>query len=788
MDPLQLPSHIDKEIDIHRPGESQASPYRLSYVDRLDSDSTDDDFRSSLRYWQILCRHKGSILVLTILGAGVGFLLGMYRTPVYRARTSLEIRENRLNPLDVLSSNVSDYELQTQVKLLQSDSLKERVVPKLAMPPGTGLVAQPESWWRQALHLASPTTVSLREEVVAVAAASLKVTSGRESPIPDSRILEITCSSTDPQVAADFVNNLVEEYIQQCREERWNVFQQTGEWLQRAQEDLKGKLEKSEERLHNFALESGLLITSEKDNVAEERLRQLQAELSKAQADRIIKQAQFGIAASGSGESLSEGFDKGPSRQYEVQLADLRRQLAELSSSLTPAHYKVQHVQAQITELESILAKERQEIIKRLRSEYESALSREKLLASDYAGQSKLVSDQAGKLTQYHILKREVDTNRQLYEVTLQKGKEASINSALHASNARVVDRAKVPEFPYQPDRVLYLAMGLLGGLSLGSAYFLGTELFNRSLRAPGDIPLFLNVRELGAIPSAEADPEIRSLGRLRLPRLLRGSSESSPPSIMFSSAYPTSNRQQMKGGLDGRVELVTWTRKPSLMAESFRATLASIQFSGHNGSRPKVILLTSPSPREGKSTVSSNLGIALAEINRRVLLIDADMRRPRLHSIFDQANSWGLSDLLRERTSIEGYPVEALALSTEVPGLCLLPSGPGTAGISNLLHSTRLSELLLRLRREFDTVLIDTAPMLQIPDARVIGRMADAVILVFRAGLTTREAALAATQLFEGDGTRVLGTILNDWNPRAGNSSYATAYSYYYHNNGMKP
>jgi polysaccharide biosynthesis transport protein len=784
MDPLQLPSSNKKEASIQRLDDFPASPSRLPYVNRSD-DSAGDDFKSFLRYWQILCRHKGAIVILTILGAACGLLLAMSQTPEYRARTSLEIQENRQNPLEGLNSSSADIDLQTQAKLIGSDSLRERVLPKLALAAhsDTGLGSEPASWWREVLGLSTPTAASLHEEALDMAAGSLKVSTGPENHGYEGRILEITCSSSDPQVAADFLNKLVAEYIQQCQEERWNVFQQTGEWLTRAQEDLKNKLERSEEKLHNFALKSGLLFTSEKDNVAEEKLKQLQLELSRAQADRVAKQAQFGTAASNSAESPLWAADSASSRQ----LADLRRQLAELSSTLTPAHYKVRRVQAQITELEAILAKEHQEMIRRLRDEYEAALSREKLLKGDYANQSKLVSDQAGKLTEYSILKREVDTNRQLYEVTLQKGKEASINSALHASNARVVDRAKAPWAPYKPDKVRYLVMGLVGGLLLGAAYSLRREFFNPGIQAPGDIPLFLNLRELGAIPSAQADPGIRSFGKPWMPPSLKGKSDKYLSITPLASTNEKRNGQKTKGRLDECVELVTWTRKPSLMAESFRATLASILFSGQNGDRPQVILLTSPSPQEGKSTIITNLAIALAEINQRVLLIDADMRNPRLHTIFDQTNSWGLSDLLRERTFIESYPGEALMLATEIPGLFLLPSGPGTAGISSLVHSPRLRELLSRLRKECEVVLIDTAPMLQIPDARVIGRLVDAVVLVFRAGHTTREAATAATQLFEEDGTPVLGTVLNDWNPGPRSLYYGTAYSYNHFRNGRK-
>jgi capsular exopolysaccharide synthesis family protein len=212
------------------------------------------------------------------------------------------------------------------------------------------------------------------------------------------------------------------------------------------------------------------------------------------------------------------------------------------------------------------------------------------------------------------------------------------------------------------------------------------------------------------------------------------------------------------------------------LLAESFRATLTSILSTGQNRDERQVILVTSPSPQEGKSTVITNLAIALAEINQRVLLIDADLRRPRLHTILGQANTWGLSDLLRETTPCSEYPVEALSRKTHIPRLFFLPSGPGSVNVSRLLYSGRMDELLSRLRSDFDAVVIDTPPVLRVADARILSRLVDAVVLVFRAGQTTREAAAMAVNVFEADGVPVLGTVLNDWNPRTmGHSYYPT-------------
>jgi receptor protein-tyrosine kinase len=222
-------------------------------------------------------------------------------------------------------------------------------------------------------------------------------------------------------------------------------------------------------------------------------------------------------------------------------------------------------------------------------------------------------------------------------------------------------------------------------------------------------------------------------------------------------------------------LELVTWLRKSSVMSEAYRSAMTSILLSG-NGHTPQVLLVTSPSPQEGKTSVTSNLAIALAEINQRVLIIDADMRLPRLHTIFDLPNTFGLSDFLHERRPVEEYLEEELVRKTQIPNLYVMPAGPARSNLSRLVHSGRVKELLQRFRGRFDTILIDSAPVLTVPDARILGRSADAVILVIRAHRTQHESAFAAVRSFDEDGTPLLGTILNDWNPKSGSNGFHNA------------
>jgi len=715
-----------------------------------------------LEYWQILQRRKGILILMIFLGLALSLLFTLPQRPIYQARGCIEIQnlnENFMNTRNVSptaddgSSNASGSVLRTQVRILESESLLDRVATKLDLgnklwsEGGSGLSA-----WRRNLGLDARRQALTREQTRSLVAKNLKISSE-----VNTRLVEISYDSTNPQLAADFVNTLTAEYVQQNFESHWKTTQQTSEWLTRQMEDIRIKLEKSDDQLQQYAHDSGLLFTSEKDNVAEDKLRELQEELSKAQADRVATQSKYELVSTASPESLPEVLDDATLKEYQVKLTDLRRQLAEISSSLTPAHPAVKKVQAQVTTLESALEKERTNIIQRIRNEFAAAQRRERLLAGNYASQAHLVSEQAAKVTHYNILKREVDTNRQLYDSMLQNVQQASMTAALGASNIRVVDSAQPPAHPYKPSLISNSALGLLAGAFFGITLVVIQERADRTIRGPGNTTTYLDVPELGAIPAAEAEESLVFAYYRKEKSLESENSENSKPL---------------------QVELVTSNRRNSPLAEAFRATLTSILYSGGDiGDRPRVIVVTSANPREGKTTVASNLALAFAEVGQSfgrpsALLIDADMRRPRLHEIFGVPNQWGLSDLFEGK--------KGMFYETVFRNLCLLPSGPLPSNISGLLHSRSMVEFLKRMREEFHTIIIDTPPMLYMPEARILGRMADGVILVVRSAHTMMEAALAANQRLAADGTRVLGTILNQWDPRKTND-YGHGYGYGY-------
>ena len=732
---------------------------RLEVVNDAQPETNGSDGRELAEYWQTLKQRKWTILLGSVLCGLVGFLIGLTETPMYRAATTVELQdfnERFLNISEVTATGTNypfESHMATQIQVLTSNAMVERVVNKLQLDKRPEFAAPPPDPENpDAAANWDPKRVARNMTRAAIEVA----------PYGGSRILEIAMVWPEPEFASEFVNGLAGEYKAQVMESRWQATTDTTEWLEKQLQDLKEKVRESEVELQRYADETGLMFTSNRDSVSEEKLRQLQAELSGAQADRVAKQSQYETALEQPADTLPTVATDGSLGSYQMRLTDLKRELAQLQISFKPTYPLVQQVQAQIAEMESALEQGKTRIVARIKNEYEAALTRERLLSQAYASQSRLVTDQSGKSIQYRLLQQELDSNRNLYDTMLQRLREAGIASAMRASTVSVLDVAEPPRMPFQPNIPLNVALGSFAGLFLGAIVALVRDSTDRSLRRPGDVSRWLRLPELGVIPRREAVPAGPGPNQLAGPvRLLSGGNRT--------------NGTETNGN---------YRKHWSPLAEYFRVTLTSILFADPEGNRPQVMVVTSPGPGEGKSSVASNLAITLAEIGKRVLIVDADMRRPRLHEIFNLPNTWGLSDLLKGEIPIESCPLEAIARSAFIPGLYVLPSGPGPRSIARLLYSDTGQRLLKRLREEFDTVLIDTPPMLQISDARVIGRLTDGVILVLKAGSTTRDSGNAAKERLQADGTPILGTVLNHWNPKVngygGYDSY-DAYARYY-------
>jgi len=751
-------------------------PNRYIHDVRLPLRTAADDEPKGLlvEYYRLLTRHRWRIAVFALIGACLALLVSLATQPVYRARTSLDIQNLNVDFMNMRAVATTgqvgpasgEVYIQTEIKLLQSDTLLRRTVSRMT-PEAEQVTSAPTSLLftlRRALHLPGSEPHSPRE-IVDYTAKSIAV-----KPLGLTRLVEVTCDAWDAKFAADFCNALTAEFQQQDREVRWSDAQKTSEWLSRQLADVREQLTMSEKKLENAQDRGGLLLSGQQNgSVGEQKLRELQTELLKAQADRVTKQAQYEISRSATADSLPIILDDTQLRDYQTKLVDLRRTLAESMPPLTDAHPKIQKLKAQIRELEGELTAKKANVLDRMRNEFGAARQREQLLLSAYHSQEARVSQELSRETQMNMLRRDVDSGQQLYQTLSQRVKEAGLASAMQATTIRTVDAAVVPTISIMPRRMRSLAVGLILGTLAGILFAFFRERTETVLRTPGEAPRYLNVRELGVIPSARV-----GLSKVYINKLAKPSSTTG---LVTGPAGPGSTQSRS----DQVVDLATWKAHASLVAEAYRSTTYSILLEGKEFERGKSYVISSPSAGEGKTTVTCNLGIALAQANRRVLVIDGDLRRPRLHKSMGISNQIGLRDVLRGNIDFEKASVDQFCRPSQVPNLFILPSGSGSEEPSSLLYSPRLRPLLDRLTREFDVVLMDTPPVLHLADARILAGVTDGVILVLRSRATDRETAMNARDLFHHDQVRIVGTILNDFDPLSqGRHDYYDSYYKY--------
>ncbi len=682
---------------------------------------------SLYEYWRILTIHKKAVVLITVCGLLLGVALTFILKPVYRAKTALEVLNinqdffynKQTNPLSDSDVNSDTSDLQTQVRILSGDTLLYRVIAKLS----------PEH-----KSLGNDFNPDKQNPLLVKIAKSVKVRA-----VGRTRVIEISADAPDPKLAAAFANTLVTEFINENLDSRWKATEKTSEWLGHELDSARSKLQGSEDALQSYARESGILLTGDNINVSEEKLRQVQQQLSAAASDRIAKQSRFELIKSASVDTLPDIVNNEELADIRAKIVDLRRQAAELSTTYTPEYIRVKRIEAEISTLEEAFAREKGVIVSRIQNEYTEALRRQNLLQGAYDQQAREVGVVGEKSIQYNVLKREVQSNQQLYDSMLQLFKQSRVASAMRASNIRVLEPALIPWRPYSPDIRINAAAGLLLGLIGGILFTVIRKRADRTIQDPGEIRLWAGIPELGVIPAvAKIDVHLHSL---------------SPSEF---GIVPLNRKQKLN--------LVRLKGQQTMIAEAFRTIMTSL-LSSDALTQARLLVLTSASPADGKSTVVSNLAIAAAGVQRNVLVIDADLRRPTLHKLFSLKNEKGLTDLLSNSGPMKDDPSEIIQ-ETSIPNLHILTAGPARDNAGQLLHLPMLGTMLSNLRLKYDMILIDTPPILQISDARVIGRLADGVVLVTRAEQTTREALTAANEQLNQDRVRVFGAILNGWNP----------------------
>ena len=718
-------------------------------------------------YLQTVRRYKWTLLGCGVAGVLMSILAGLRTLPLYQSKTSLEFRQlngDFLNQRNVNMTNSdggaeADTNLQTQIRLMSSQTTLRNTMARIAGREHPEFIERNDllSRTQRALHLGHPQPIPFSVALDEVA-KSVKV-----KPVGVTRLVEISCESWSPALAADFCNELETTYQDNDMETRSAEASKTSAWLTKQVADVKQRAQDTELRL-NTALGGNGLALNPNNDVGESRLRALQDELVKAQADRIAKEAESGMDRTAAPGTTPEVLDSPAHRAYESQLADLRAQLAKLTPTLTEENPKVKTLESQIRAAEDGMRMADATSLTRQNNELASARHREALLNVTYSAELARVSSDLQKAAKVSLLRSELDSEQQLYQTLLQRAKEAGFASAMQASTMRVVDPAQAAKVPFAPNRKLAAGVGLFLGGMFGTAFAFYRERTLNVFRKPGDVQRYLHVQELGTIPAlrnfaATSFGPATLSGVTKVPRaLLPGTTETTP--------------------------LSHWKDEFSLAAEAYRNATMSILISEAKKG-PRTYVVASPNAGEGKTTVTSNLGVALSKSKMRVVLIDGDLRKPNLHNAFAMENATGLRNVLRGEFNLRTSPLSAFVHKTELPNVSVISAGEGDEDLMELLHSPALPQLLDRLATEYDMVLIDTPPTLHMSDTRILARESDGVILVFRASTTTLDAAAMARDLFDRDGIPLIGTILNDFDPqREGWTNYYKDYYRYQRRN----
>ncbi len=720
-----------------------------------------------VKWWRIIRKRRWtvltafSVLFLTVL---VGSLK---EKPIYRAKALIEIDKEDpsvANPQELFQlDEVSDAYLETQYKVLASDDLAERVIHQLTLDQQTEFLPSAVAWpWRvsAAPDPSSPPTAEGASGPDASAQATV-LTRFQDRldirPVRRSRAVEIRFDSQDPELAAQAVNSVVENYIQKNFQARWDAAQKASSWLSLQLQDLKTKLETSEDDLQKYASDNGLLYLETGKGDAESIVNQsvigIQDELTKAEADRFQKESIYRLVQSGDLGSLPGVFDNKLLQDLTVRLADLQREHAQLSATFTEDYPKVKETQNQITEIQSSLERERRRAAQKISNDYFAALRREKLVRQAFAEKQVEANHVAEKSVQYGILSREVDTNKGLYEGLLERLKEASVSAGLKAGNIRVVDPPTVPFKPIAPNYPLNLGLATFLGLGLGVGMAFMKEHLDQTIRYGEDVFQYLGVPVIGFVPTFRGLNAKNHKGSPHADRQL-----------ILGLAESKSGVDGVMAGDHSRNHL--GIHKGSAFSEAFRELRTSVMLSS-SGRFANSILVTSAQPAEGKTTVAVNLAFSLAQLGQPVLLVDADMRRPSIQKYFPQRGS-RLSSYLAGQGAWQ-----QMVFPTSVRGLSVLHCGPIPENPSELLSSDRMRALLQESMATYRFVILDSPPLLNRADSRILGSLVGAAILVVKGGETPRQVVQYAESQARSVGTNLIGVVLNNIDSSMNDYSY---------------
>ena len=663
-------------------------------------------------------------------------------TPIYQARVQLLLDPANPNVTKFEEVNqpnyyYQDYFYQTQYTILKSRGLARKTLDALNLWDSPefggddaqkkksfsvmGTVSGAAGWVKSLFSSARPTIATPEAGETARQSRAIDAFLGglTVSPIRNSSLVDVRFASPDPKMAADVANGLAKQYIEQNLEYRFLSTKEASDWLGQQVAVERKKLEASEQALQRYRERGDAVALEDRQNIVVQRLSDLNAAYTKARTERFEKEALYNQLKGLQNDRTA--LDTFPAilsntfiQQLKSQLADLQRQQAQMAERLGEKHPEMIKLNSAIQSTEAKLEGELAKVVQSVRNEFLSAQAQERSLASELETQKAGALALNRKGIEYGVLRREAESNKQMYEALMQRAKETGISGEMKASNIRVVDQAEIPRSPVRPRKTVSLVLGLFGGLVAGVGLAFFVDYLDSRIKNPDEIKHALGLSFLGLVPALQD----RDLA-------------------------------------EGRSPLIS-DKVPQNFAEAFRGVRTSVTFSSAEEG-PRSVLVTSTQPTEGKTVVAVNLALALAQSGQRVLLIDGDMRKPRVHELMNVKQAPGLSSLLVGKAKANDAVLKA-----GVPNLWVLPAGQFPPNPAELLGSTRFRDLLKSVAAHFDWIVIDSPPVMAVTDAAVIAHRTTGVVFVVGSEQTSRHMARTAVERLVASKATILGAVLN--------------------------
>jgi polysaccharide biosynthesis transport protein len=735
-----------------------------------------------LEYWRVVLKRKWILVTFAAVLVAFVAVLSFTATPLYKATATILIDEpstSVVNIQDLLNSSgyyQTDYlgtYFNTQLKLLTSRSLAERVAKKLNLGNRPEFQAarsprlHPVQAAKRILSLGwlfpkKPAAGSPSATAAPVVSYAYAVTGGLIiSPVPETRIVQVSYTSSQPVLAADIVNTLVEEFVSYSVETRYEATKQTSEFLSETIAQLREDLKRKEEDLQKYGEEKKLLFLNDKESTVVNKFSDVNTAFTEAQIDRFKKEALYRELKGLNINALPESVNNPLIQSLKTSYTQAKSELEEKSKFYRPDYPEMVKLRARLESTKNALEEEIRKAVGAAEADYRAALNKEKSLQGLLDSQRTDVVKMNNNAILYRSLQIEVDNMRNLLSTLVSKQNEIQVSSqlgGLRTSNIKIVDRALVPSSPFTPDTRRNLMMALFLGLFGGLGLIFLVEYLDNTVKGPEDVEKLVGLPSLGIIPY------------LTVEGLKKRST------AYGGTTYSYGAEDGMRGESQPEIteiELINYLFPKFSIAEDYRTIRTSILFS-HPDSSPKTVCFTSTMPQEGKTATVSNMAISFAQLEGKVLLIDADLRKPRLHKVFQTRNMIGLSSFLTGNVIFD----EAI-LKTSIENVWIIPSGPHPPNPAELLNSKLMKDMLLRVKDRFDTILIDTPPILAVIDPLIVSSLADCTVMIVQAGRTTRRALARAVDEVRKAKAEIIGVVFNE--VKMGRPGRVPPYYHYY-------